>query len=173
MEDLSSRTTRAATDARRAGSETGPARKAICVRDSDASRPIGVSPCRSGMRFSAFTASGRFGIVTLRTPLSKACFDLVGVDGVGDLERSLEAAVAALHQVVIVLLLFALGFLLTLQCENAVVQRYADVLLIHARQLGLDDELGLGLAHVDARHDDVAVVDSCKRGEPPEATTKE
>ncbi len=33
-------------------------------------------PLPMGMRFSAFMASGRFGIVTLRTPLSNVAFTL-------------------------------------------------------------------------------------------------
>ena len=58
------------------------------------------------------------------------------IDGVTKPEQPLEAPVAALHEVIVLLLLLPLGLFLALQGEHAVAERDADVLLIHAGKNG-------------------------------------
>src|SRR5208337_4265323 len=114
---------------------------------------------------------GLYGLRPLRqrdfeNALVKGCRYFVGIDGVGKAERPLEAAVAALHEVIVLLLLLPLGLLLTLQGEHAVAERDADVLLIHPRQLGFDDEIGIRLADIYARHELVAPLAPGRHVEP-------
>src|SRR5208337_960580 len=100
------------------------------------------------------------------------CRYFVGIDGVGKAERPLEAAIAALHEVIVLLLLLPLGLFLALQSEHAVAERDADVLLIHPRQLGFDDQVGVRLANIDAGHELLAPLTPTRRVEsakaPPE-----
>ena len=115
---------------------------------------------------------GLYGLRPLRqrdfeSALVKGCRYFVGIDGVTKPERPLEAAVAALHEVI--LLLLPLGLLLALQGEHAVAERDADVLLINPRQLGFDDEIGVRLADIDARHELVAPLTPGRRVEPAKA----
>src|SRR6516162_1614523 len=66
------------------------------------------------------------------------CLDLVGVDAVRHPERTLERAVAALGEVVILLLLLLFIPLLALDRQRAVGELDVDSALVHARQFRRD-----------------------------------
>src|SRR5262249_49892587 len=66
----------------------------------------------------------------------EARLDPVGVDTVGDAERTVEGAVAALRQIKILLLLFPFVALLALDGQGALGEFDVHTVLLHAGQLG-------------------------------------
>src|SRR5215471_19343875 len=66
------------------------------------------------------------------------CLDLVGVDAVRDSERTLERAIAALGEVIILLLLLFVPLLAPLDRPRAVRELDVDIALVHPRQFRRD-----------------------------------
>src|SRR5262245_28808731 len=81
----------------------------------------------------------------------KLSHNLVFVDVFGQPDRAAEAAKAALGEVVALLLLLALGLLLALDGEQAVVKAHLDILLVDAGQINLDDEFPVLVADINVR----------------------
>jgi hypothetical protein len=83
--------------------------------------------------------------------LIELCLDLrrVGLERQGD--RSAERAIAAFHNVpvLILVLLFAFGLFLAADSQHVICQRYIDILLIDARQFGRNVDRVLALSNVD------------------------
>ena len=69
----------------------------------------------------------------------KSGFDFILIHGIGKAQRTLEAAVAALHHTVIFFLLVILDLLLTLCGQDTVLQGQRNVLFVRPRKLNRND----------------------------------
>jgi hypothetical protein len=88
----------------------------------------------------------------LEHPVPATRLDSVGVGAVRQREAPVEHAVRPFDAGVAAILLGVLGLALAADGEDALVHAHFDVLRVHARDVGEDQETILLLADVDARH---------------------
>src|SRR6516165_5479052 len=132
-----------------------------CVAKSADADFAGFDPDTSGL-FDCDLLFARLCLLRLRQrdgehAILEICLDFVGVDAVRNSERSLERAIAALGEVIILLLLLLFVPLLALDRQRAVGELDVDIALVHPRQfrrdlvgfLLFDDVDGWGLAPAD------------------------